>query len=493
MNKFTRQSRRFPLIFCRKLLLAIFPILFLVTGCARIEYQPEALETEAVATTVLSRNIGEPGFRQFVEKYGYQINTWPPAQWDFTLLTLAALYFNPDLQVAHANYELRGAEQKTAGQRLNPELNIPFEHHSDSGGDKSSWLIGLVSDLVFERSAKRQARMNRAKALKEAARINLEAESWTLRNQLLGKYIDYYSALKNKSFLHQEYELLQQSMNMLKQRYELGQVSNFEVSLVRLELQQLGLQLASQTAKVDEAFYTLINAIGLTAEGFNNKSIVFTIFDNISQKFDVSEKDVRELALQNHFSIQKALSEYQAVEEELKYEIEKQYPDIRLSPGLIFDQGDKIWALGSAWVLPLFHNNEGQIYEALARRKIKQAEFMSLQTNILNDISRFKIQLLTMKQVLDDSRGLIEGLEAQYKIIVYQYEQGHSDKLDKVRSELELIRAKQTLFKIRINVIRAMQKLENTIQHPLFDDLNLDNALGNLFNWQTSGFPELQQ
>ena len=463
------------------------------TGCARVKYQPEPLETEAVASRVLSRNINEPGFKQFAGQYGYRITGWPPAKWDFTLLTLAALYFNPDLRVAYAEYQLRGAEEVTAGQRQNPVLNIPFEHHSDRSGDKSPWLAGLVPDLIFERKAKREARLNRAKALKEAARINMETESWTLRNQMLDKYIDYYSALKNRSFLRREHELLQQSVDLLEQRYEAGQVSSFEVSLARLELQQLGLELATQSATVADALAALVNSLGLTAQGFDSKDISFSIFDDLPGKFKLSEPDTRELALRNHLAIRQALSEYRAMEEGLKYEIEKQYPDIRLSPGLIFDQGDKIWALGSAWVLPLFHNNEGPVAEALARRKIKQAEFLSLQTNLLNDINRYRSQFLTMVRVFDDSRKLIEKLEKQNQIVVLQYEQGHSDRLDKVRSELELTRAKQTLFNIRMKAIRAMQKLENAVQHPVFDDLNLEGALSNLFDWRDSGLAELPQ
>lgn len=471
-------------------MLAVLPILLLVTACARIEYQPESLATETVAAKVLSRTVTEPGFQQFVEKYGYHMETWPPERWDFTLLTLAALYFNPGLQVAYVEYELRGAQQKTAGQRLNPEINIPFEHHSDTSGGKSSWLAGVVSDLVFERRGKREARLNRAKALKEAARINLGAESWALRNQMLEKYIDYYFALESRSLMHREYELLQQAMSLLKQRFELGQVSSFEVGLIRLELQQRGLKLTSQTARMEETYYALINTIGLTARGFFNNEITFPGFSSLPQNYGLSEPETREFVLQNHYAVRKALSEYQAVEEELKYEIEKQYPDIRLSPGLIFDQSDKIWALGSAWILPLFHNNEGPIAEALARRKMKQAEFLSLQTKLLNDVARLRSQFLTMVQVLDDSENLIETLEEQYKVIVYQYEQGHSDRLDMVRSELELIRAKQTLFEIQVNVIRAMQELENAIQYPLFDDLNLDHALSNLFGWQYPGLTE---
>ena len=66
----------------------------------------------------------------------------------------------------------------------------------------------------------------------------------------------------------------------------------------------------------------------------------------------------------------------------------------------------------------------------------------------------------------------------------------NSDRLEMLRSELELTRAKQTQFNTRISVIRAVQDLENTIQYPLFDDLNLESALSNLFDGQISDLPE---
>lgn len=52
------------------------------------------------------------------------------------------------------------------------------------------------------------------------------------------------------------------------------------------------------------------------------------------------------------------LNIYVQAESELRLDIEKQYPDLVLSPGFLFDQSDYIWPLAALWVLPLFKNTE---------------------------------------------------------------------------------------------------------------------------------------
>ena len=86
--------------------------------------------------------------------------------------------------------------------------------------------------------------------------------------------------------------------------------------------------------------------------------------------------------------LQQKLVEYQAYEAGLKLEIEKQYPNVTLSPGLLFEEGQALWVLAAAAKLPVFHNNDGQIQRALAERKQKQHEFIQLQSSLLTELAR---------------------------------------------------------------------------------------------------------
>src|SRR5205085_2292763 len=83
-----------------------------------------------------------------------------------------------------------------------------------------------------------------------------------------------------------------------------------------------------------------------------------------------------------------SLAEYAASQSALQLEIAKQYPDIHLSPGYEFDQGDNKWSLGVGITLPIFNRNQGAIREAIAKRSEAAANFATLQAHAINETER---------------------------------------------------------------------------------------------------------
>jgi outer membrane protein TolC len=92
--------------------------------------------------------------------------------------------------------------------------------------------------------------------------------------------------------------------------------------------------------------------------------------------------------LQGRSDIQSALAEYAAAEADLQLQIAKQYPDVHLSPGYQYDQGDNKWSLGVTFELPLLNQNQGPIAEARARRLESAARFTELQAKVIGEIDR---------------------------------------------------------------------------------------------------------
>ena len=140
-----------------------------MSSCAYQEYVPAPIETNQAINTLVSRDINEPGFIEFMHENG--IAHWPVKQWDIEEITLAALYFNPQIQADFSEFKLNKAQALTFLQRENPVMSVPLEHHSDTSGGVSPWLIGLLFDFVFERPAKRRAKQDRAQAEIQAARV----------------------------------------------------------------------------------------------------------------------------------------------------------------------------------------------------------------------------------------------------------------------------------------------------------------------------------
>ncbi|OGT33041.1 MAG: hypothetical protein A2W28_05800, partial [Gammaproteobacteria bacterium RBG_16_51_14] len=389
---------------------------------------------------------------------------------DLQALSLAACYFHPQLPIAIAEYNLKKTLEQTASRRINPRINIPLEHHSDTSGGKSPWLIGVLFDLVMEREGKRQARLDQAIAETRVARINVQAMAWRIYSQLRQQYIDYYAAFKQKELMQAKATIMENILRLLERRQELGQASEFEVSSTRLELQRIRLDITNAQVAMVDAFNVLAGTIGVPVEAMTGIEFTFSEIEKLSSPLALMTDDMQVHTLHKRLDIQQALQEYAVLEAGLRLEIEKQFPDLVLSPGFLFDQEDMIWALGVSWVLPVFQpQNEGPIRAALGRRDIKQKEFLALQATILNELSQAMARIESLQTALQEAETLVSESHEREKQIAMQYQRGYVDHLQLIRNQLETTEAEQALTSIRLAVIKSAGRLEDAIQYPLTD------------------------
>src|SRR5881397_3969748 len=86
----------------------------------------------------------------------------------------------------------------------------------------------------------------------------------------------------------------------------------------------------------------------------NDNSAPSSALEGAELSFDFADRsadgltsaEARRVALQGRSDILSALGDYVAAEAELRLQIAKQYPDVHLSPGYQYDQGDNKWTLG---------------------------------------------------------------------------------------------------------------------------------------------------
>src|ERR1039457_4158627 len=97
--------------------------LVLVAGGAR--FHPQPLSPAETAAGLESRSLDNPDFKSFLEKtLNRELSPWPAAKWDFEMLTLAAFYYNPSLDVARAVWAEARAGIVTAGGAPNPPTRL---------------------------------------------------------------------------------------------------------------------------------------------------------------------------------------------------------------------------------------------------------------------------------------------------------------------------------------------------------------------------------
>src|SRR2546426_943634 len=95
----------------------------MLAGCARFE--PKPISPAQTAARFEQRTLDAPELHTFIEKnLGRELGEWPPKRWNLELLTLAAYYYQPSLDVAHAQWRVAEAAAISAGARPNPTLSL---------------------------------------------------------------------------------------------------------------------------------------------------------------------------------------------------------------------------------------------------------------------------------------------------------------------------------------------------------------------------------
>src|SRR5437588_10176703 len=121
-------------------------IFLLVLMCGCVSYHPRPISVEKSATDFDARGFEDAGLRAFLAT-NHEPTEWPRKEWDLEALTLAAFYYQPDLDVARARWSAAHAAVVTAGERPNPSVSLTPTYDTSS---TPPWILGLSFDIPIE-------------------------------------------------------------------------------------------------------------------------------------------------------------------------------------------------------------------------------------------------------------------------------------------------------------------------------------------------------
>lgn len=463
LNDTEESKMRFCPMNQRKLAILLV-VMALLAGCAT--FQPRPISPDRTATVFEARTLGNPDLKKFLTaNLGHEVTPWPPKNWDFQMLTLAAFYYHPDLDVARAKWGIAEAGVVTAGARPNPTLDFVPERSANPDPGVPRWIFTPTFDLPIETAGKRGYRIDQAKHRSEAARLNIAATAWQVRSRLRARLIDFYAAGQAESLLVRQQAVQEELVKLLEQRLEFGEASQPDVTQARISLVQTQLALRDAQKQRAEARVQLADALGLSVRALDGIDLSFVFFDPAT--INLPSDEVRREALLNRPDILSVLAEYAASESALQLEIAKQYPDIHLGPGYSWDQGDNKWSLGISVTLPVLNQNQGPIAEAEARRKEAASRFTALQAQIVGETDRALAGYRAALQTLQTADGLVESHKEQQRSAQSMFDIGQADRLALRSADLELIAAELSRFNALAAVQQSLGLLENAVQRPL--------------------------
>ena len=442
------------------LVLPLVASAMLTAACARFEPRPISAEDSAIQFE--QRTLSELNFKQFLESNGVAPPTaWPQRLWGLEQLTLAALYFSPDLDVARAQLVGSQAAEITAAQRLNPLLAISRGTNTTSTGIPSG-LDNVAIDAPIRTGGKRGYQRAQAAYLSEAANWALAASAQQVRSRLRAALLALYGAHERQALLLRQESLQADSVRLLEAQQGLGAVSAFEVSQARIALQQTRFLLLDSEQQRATTVVQLADVIGIAPAALDGVEFEFSEFQQLPEELpDAAE---RRQALINRADIRGALAEYAATQSALQLEVARQYPDIRLGPAYELDQGDTKWFLGVSVELPVFARNKGQIAEAEARRAESAAQFDALQAQVLNQIEQALAAYRVALRRVSTAVELSDVLDDQEMTARAMLELGEISELELLQRQVELNTSALTRLDSLLVAQESLGNLEDALQ-----------------------------
>ncbi|HNY28289.1 MAG TPA: TolC family protein [Candidatus Sumerlaeota bacterium] len=440
-----------------------FLLVLATAGCARFQDRPlsASRNLEAFETRTLDREDLKTYLQATVP-----VSEWPPKTWNLTELTLAAFFFNPDLDVARAQLVTSKGGEKAAGERPNPTLSVKpsFNSTTPASSSISPWILENALDIPIETAGKRGYRIAEAQELSESARLKIATAAWLVRSHVRQALLDLYTARETETQLNHQQTIQADNVRLLEQQQTAGEVSPFEVSQARIPLNATRLAVGDAQKKQAQARAQLATAIGIPLQALEGRDFSFDAFEKIPQ--NLPEAQTRRLALLSRPDILAALAEYQASQSALQLEIAKQYPDLNIGPGYAYDQSENKWALGISLTLPVFNQNQGAIATAEGRRAEAEARFNALQTSVTGQIEQAETNFQSSLKKLKTAQSLTEELKKKAENTRKQFEAGEILKLEVATADLEVSTNVLAELSARIEVLQALGQIEDALQQP---------------------------
>lgn len=460
-------------MFIRKQTLISTLFCLLILGCAS-DPATKPLNSQASATKLAEKNPTSAEFNHYLSQYGYAEENLPLTAWGIDELTLCALFYHTKLEVAKQQLALSQLAVQTAGTKQAPTINGEISHSDQKNGDLKPWAYGLSVDIPIETNNKRGIRVEKAKQQVEIARMDVAEIAWQLRNQIAIDLIAYHQNLADIALLEQALTAQTTIANMLEKRVNAGIASKSELIRVNLLVLKAKHQLNNQQGQSSILKEKLAADVGLTPEKFNTLPIKpLAIDETLTQQVTLLESTLASQSLQqemllNRIDIRRSIAQYAAAESEIRLRAAQQIPDISISPGILFEFGDKIWSLGFSSLLALLHKNTALIEEAKQLRAIEGAQFEHLQATTIAHLNQLQTQYQVAKENVERAKNELNAEHTQEQKMQKQFKAGLIGRFDFSQYTLSTLAAKQQLLASQFTLLQVATQIEDAMQKPLY-------------------------
>lgn len=454
-----------------------------MSGCVFQEYIAKPLNTAEIAEKFARRQVDHQQFHDYLLANGYNPAQIPIQQWGADELVYCALFFNPNLDVARAQWRSAEAAKMTAAVRPLPNLKGNYGDSNNANDEIKPYTYALSIDLPLETANKRNIRIENAEHLSEAAKLRIAQSAWQIRSEVIKTLFEYQYNQQLLDLLTKEQNYRQQIVAMFQKRISVGESASTELSRANLLLQEITTQLNEKQRYQLVLQSRLASSLGIPLERVAQMQLS-PAADAKSLTLNLSE-DLQTQALLNRLDIRIALERYAAAEARVKLEIAKQYPDIIVTPNYTYEFGNKIWSLGLSGLMTFITKNKMPIAEAKQLREVEATQFEALQNTVIAEVSTAKAKLEQSRQMLQNQEKLLAQQQDNTYRIERKFKAGEADRLELTYARLESLVAQKNYTLANYMQLMSVNDLENIVQAPVIasqikaeklEQLTLDNT-----------------
>lgn len=437
-------------------------IMLLPSACASGPTLPLSLATSAVALD--ARSLDDPRLETFMAASGMPVEG-SPKTWNLQRLTLAAVYFHPDLAIADARLATAEAAIRTAAQRPNPVLGLTPQINA-TNPNPTAWIVGTSINLLLELFGKRQARTAEATALAEAAQFDVDTASWQVRSNVRAAMLALWESEQRARLAAERRDLQTRLAGFVERRLAVGEASALDTARERANRDTVALAVADAARVVSDARVSLATAVGIQVHALDGVAIDFAAITEARAPDDIAQ--LRRRALTSRADIQASLARYDAAQGVLKLQLANRFPNLSLGPSYQYDQGQNKFGLNLQTDLPIFNVNGGPIAEADARRREAAARFLALQAQVIGEIDHAVAAYTTATQSLRAAEALATQQADRRARDGRVFRAGALDHVTLLTGEIEYLQGRDASLAALVAQRKALGQLEDALRVPIF-------------------------
>jgi CRISPR system Cascade subunit CasA len=436
-----------------------------IGGC--VEYAPQPIDPTLFAPQFEVRALDLAAADEMLAQIAPD-SAPSDAGWDIVRLYAAALRSNPHVVETRAVWESAAAAARSSQTAPVGTVTLLTEY-SDEADGTSPWLLGFSSDLSIDAGARRDARVSAANATSVVARYDYIDACWAIRMSLR-------RALTERAFVQRESALLEE-LTALRNRQVDANVRRIDSGEGdRMELARARSQLAVDRHRLDDArargvaaSHSLAAAVGVPAAALQTVEVIDVAVPREAPDLDV--RALRDAALLARADVSKAVVGYGDAEVALRAEVAKQYPEIRLGPGYIWERGVTKLPFDLSLVLPPLDRNRGAIATAESHRVEAGLRLERVQAEAYAAIDGAAADWATSRAVLESVRGReVPAAQAIATQADDALRVGAIDRIEWAQARSGLLEASLNELTAAHRVEDALLALEDALRRPVAGD-----------------------